>query len=462
MNRRCPAFRRLTILAAVSLALGASAANVGKRYPSEKTSYVDKVTGLTVVVLTTDPVGSAKPYQTHTTWTADGKWILMRGNRGGNGSQAFLVHEQTGDIIQLTDGPTTGTGILNLSRKVNKLYYMRGGPGFRRGGETPATSPEPRQLIELNLDPLIADAMAGTPRAAAAYERVIGTLPADLRDSGGFALDADETKAYWGVSWGPLPPRPPQAVPATAGNPGERRQIDEANTNPAEKREAARTRFAELGKGPGGIRSIDLQTGEIKKVIDTEFRMGHVQTNPWTPGEIIYCHETTGDGPQRMWTVRGDGTGNHPLYVETPDEWITHETVSGPDEVMFAIMGHLPYLRLHPTGIAVINLRNDRMKILGQVEEDMPGGGTGGFWHVNGSPDGKWAVGDTFQGNIFIIDRKTGERTLLTTDHKMKPDHTHPIFSPDSKRVLVQSGHLSDGKHLDLLEVALPDALLNK
>jgi len=242
----------------------------------------------------------------------------------------------------------------------------------------------------------------------------------------------------------------------TAAAAGARRQIDSQNTNPDEAREAARQRFAEAGKGPGGIRSINLKTGEIKTVVDVDFRMGHVQTNPWVPGEIIYCHETTGDGPQRMWIVHRDGSGNRPLYVETPDEWITHETVSAPDEVMFAIMGHLPYLRLHPTGVAVIHLRTNSMKILGQVEEDMGGAQQGGFWHCNGSPDGRWAVADTFKGDVYLISRKTGERILLTTDHKMKPDHTHPIFSPDSHRVLIQSGHLTDGKHLDLMTVDVP------
>ncbi|HVT72634.1 MAG TPA: hypothetical protein VHD61_05820 [Lacunisphaera sp.] len=438
---------------ALALLPAALASNVGKHFPSEKTSYVDAVTHRTITVLTTDDSGSSKPYQTHTTWTADGRWIIFRSSRGGHGSQAFLVNEQSGDIVQLTDGPATGTGSLNLSRKEMKLYYMRGGPTWRTDGE--AAAPElPHQLVELNLAPLIADALAGTPKDGAAYERIVATLPNDLRDAGGFALDADETKAYWGVSFGPPPPRPAQ--PATARAPRDRRQIDDTNTNPAEAREAARQRFAELGKGPGGIRSIDLKTGEIKTVVDVAFRMGHVQTNPWVPGEIIYCHETTGDSPQRMWTVHGDGSGNRPLYVETPDEWITHETVSGPDEVMFSIMGHLPYLRLHPTGIAVINLRTDSMKILGQVEEDMGGRRQGGFWHCNGSPDGQWAVGDTFKGDIFLISRKTGERVLLTTDHKMRPDHTHPIFSPDSKRVLIQSGHLSDGRHLDLMTVDVP------
>jgi oligogalacturonide lyase len=211
-------------------------------------------------------------------------------------------------------------------------------------------------------------------------------------------------------------------------------------------------RFEAQGRGPGGIRSIDV-----------DFRMGHVQCNPWVPGEIIYCHETTGDSPQRMWTVMGDGSKNRPLYVETPDEWITHETVATKDEVMFLIMGHLPYLRTKPTGIAVINLRTDQMKILGQVEESAGSNrGTGGFWHCNGSPDGRWAVGDTFGGNVYVIDRRDGAVTLLTTDHKMRPDHAHPIFSPDSKRILIQSGLFSNGKNLNLMVVTLPEWLQNR
>jgi len=197
-------------------------------------------------------------------------------------------------------------------------------------------------------------------------------------------------------------------------------------------------------------------------VIDIPLRIGHMQTNPWVPGEIMYCHETTGDAVQRMWVVRADGTGNRPLYAEPKDEWVTHETFATKDEVMFNLMGHLPYLREAPSGVAVINLRTNHMTILGQIEEDMGGGRTGGLWHCNGSPDGKWAVADSFKGNVYLIDRRNGERILLTTDHKMIPDHTHPIFSLDSRRVLVQSGRLTDGKSLDLMIVDIPASLLSR
>lgn len=424
----------------LACASGAAASGVGRRFPSEQRTVVDEVTGARLLFLTTAPANDAKPYQTHTTWTADGRWVLFRSDRAGSGPQAFVVNESSGDIVQLTSGPTD-TGSLNLSRRENVLYYVRGG---REGA--------PRELVRLRLDPLLADALAGTPQAAGAYERVVATLPSGLRDSGGFALDADETQMYWGVGLDPAPPRP-AASPTGAGG---RRQVDDRNTDPRQDREESRRRFEEAGRGRGGIRSIDLATGGVRTVIDVPFRMGHVQANPWVPGEIVYCHETTGDAPQRMWTVRADGTGNRPLYAELGDEWVTHETFAAADEVMFNLMGHLPWLRERPTGLAVVSLRTGRMTVLGQVDEDMGGGRTGGLWHGNGTADGRLAVADSFKGDVYLIDRRTGGRTLLTGGHVMTPDHAHPIFSADGRRVLLQSGRLSGGTSLDLVVVPVP------
>jgi oligogalacturonide lyase len=336
-----------------------------------------------------------------------------------------------------------------------KLYYMRGGHDRRWRDEAPEETPPPLQLVELDIGALITDSLADSVRDGSHYERIVATLPSNLRDSGGFAIDADETTAYWGTA-------PADREPARRRSRGDgdripsREELFRRNTDPNESREAARARFEAAGRGPGSIHRIDLATGQLERVIEVPFRMGHVQTNPWEPGEIIYCHETGGDAPQRVWAVKRDGSDNRPLYVESPDEWVTHETVATRDEVMFNIMGHLPYLREKPTGIAVVHLRTGQMKILGQLEEDMGQGRQGGFWHCNGSPDGRWAVGDTFRGDIYLIDRQDGRRTLLTTDHKMRPDHAHPIFSPDGRRVLIQSGKLSDGEDLDLMVVALP------
>jgi oligogalacturonide lyase len=400
---------------AVLLASFAMASDVGKRFPPEMRTFVDAGTGVTVTALTSGTFNDAKIYQTHPQWTSDGQYVIFRSNRAaGRGSQAFAVNEVTGDIIQLTEG-ATNTGSLNVARKSNKLYFFRGGMG------TPA------QLIELNLDPLIADSQAGKLKDPASYERAVGTMPADLRESGGFTLDADEKVAYLGVG---------KALPG--GGRG----------------------------GPplawGGIRKMDLQTGAVATVVDVPFQMGHIQANPYVPGEILYCHETGGDAPQRMWITRSDGTGNRPLYKETPDEWVTHEAWVDKDHVYFVIMAHELRLRTKPTGLVSINVRTDEVRVLGQV--DVKGAVHGrdglvagqGFWHCNGSPDGKWAVGDTFAGNIYLINVPTGEITLLTTGHKDAPDHPHPTFSPDSSKILIESGLLHNFANLNLMTIAIP------
>jgi oligogalacturonide lyase len=125
---------------------------------------------------------------------------------------------------------------------------------------------------------------------------------------------------------------------------------------------------------------------------------------------------------------------------------------------MYAIMGHLPELRLHPTGLAVSNLRTREMRILGQTPEGS------GLWHVNGSPDGRWAVGDDFARNIYLIDRHNGEMLLLSAGHKESAaDHPHPTFSADSTRILIQSAlAASDNQALDLIVIPVPRTWLDR
>ena len=431
MQRKALAAATIFVAASILFTSAAMASDVGKRFPSEMRTFVDATTGVTITALTTGTFNDAKFYQTHPQWSADGKYVIFRSNRGagagGRGGGAFAVSEATGEIIQLTEGGS----VASVARKSNKLYFFRGGMGT------------PSQLYELNLDPLFADSQAGKMKDPASYERLIGGLPPDLRDSGGFTLDADEKVGYMGV--GKAQPGGGRGGPPPA--PGQPRP-----PRPAQPPQPAW----------GGIRQIDLQTGKVTQVIDVPFQMGHIQANPYVPGEIMYCHETGGDAPQRMWITRSDGTGNRPLYKETPDEWVTHEAWVDKDHVYFVVMAHEHSLRTKPTGLFSIDIRTDEVRVLGQV--DVKGTVRGrdglvdgqGFWHCNGSPDGKWAVGDTFAGNVYLIYVPTGEITLLTAGHKDAPDHPHPSFSPDSKKVEIESGMFHDFKNLNLLEIAIP------
>jgi oligogalacturonide lyase len=388
--------------------------SIGQRFPSEMKIIVDRITGAAITALTTSSASDAKIYQDHPQWMADGRWVIFRSNRGESDPkvlQAFAVDEITGDIVQLTEGPGLLAGTLNIARLSGKLYYLK------------AAADKTVALVELEAKALLDDSASGQVKSAAAYERLVAVLPATLRESGGFTLDADEKSAFVGTR--ELSPEELRGETLPPHVPGQFcRQF------------------------PSRLIRVDLADGSIRTVAETPFLMGHVQSNPWVHGEVVFCCETGGDAPQRMYTVV-DGSPYRALYEETPDEWVTHEAVVTRDEVMFAIMGHLPRLRKKPTGIAVINLRTDEMKLVGQCDVG------NGFWHVNGSPDGRWAVGDDFDGNIHLIDRRNGKLTTITTGHVMKPDHAHPTFSPDSTRILFQSGLLSGGRNLNLMMISI-------
>ena len=134
-----------------------------------------------------------------------------------------------------------------------------------------------------------------------------------------------------------------------------------------------------MGGGASGLYSLQLATGEVKLVVEVPFQVGHVQSNPWVPGEIVFCWETGGKAPQRTWVVRADGSGLRPLYPEAPYDWITHEAVVTKDEVALAIIAHRevgltesdPWGPAgsgdHPSGLGIVNLRTREMRIVGQV-----------------------------------------------------------------------------------------------
>jgi oligogalacturonide lyase len=417
---------RASLVLTTALACSPAFAQVGQQFPSEKQATVDRVTGRMLTLLTSGAHHDGKIYPTHPQWAADGVHILFRSSdrSADKRAQIFMVNEITGIITQLSDGPGVEVGSINVARLSNKVYFLR-------GGGSPQTPPS---LIEIDLDRLLAD-LGKTEMAEHRFERSVGTLPANFIGAGGFTLDANEKTAYLGFDQRRAPRREPgQPVPQV----------------------------------PGGLMAMDLASGQTRTVLEVPFRMGHVQANPLKPGEILYCHETGGDAPQRMWIVNADGSNNRRVFPEHADDWVTHEQFADADHVIFNLMGHTTQLRQRPTGIMVVNLRDGTVENLGQIESyssssqpekysdpNIPSGRDrrGGFWHNAVTYDGRYAAGDDFDGSIHLIDRRTGARTLLSTGHRMRPDHAHPSFSADGSRLLIQSGLLTAGERLSLIVI---------
>jgi oligogalacturonide lyase len=443
---------KINLSISILLLLGTSAfSQIGTRFPSEKKTVTDPVTGQELTFLTSNPMGDSKTYPTHPQWTSDGDWLIFRSDRVKG--EAIAVNEKSGALVQVTQGGYSGT--LCIAQKSMKLYFMR------KGEE------DKMQIIEVNLAKVFEDSEIGKMKAISAYERVCGTTNTEMRASGDMALDADEGSVYFRI-----------------GKEEAAKYLDAGVT--LEKDFGPRN----MGAGPGGIFSMNLKTGDFKHVISVPFQIGHIQSNIWNPGEIVFCWETGGKSPQRTWTVMADGTGLRPLYPESEYEWVTHEAVISKDEVAMAIMGHRKIdiqkevavevtdskevrnsvnpgqesnwgpsgTREKPTGLAIVNLRTREMTIVGQTKNGS------GLWHVHGSADGKWAVGDDFSRSLYLIDRNTNEMMMLTTGHKVTAaDHLHPTFNRAGTKIEIQSAMLSeDNRSMNICIVNVPKEWLKR
>ena len=443
---------KINLSTTLFLLLAASAfSQIGTRFPSEKKIVIDPVTGQELTFLTSKPLGDSKIYPTHPQWTSDGEWIVFKSNRVKG--EALAVNEKSGEIVQVTQGGFSGA--LSIAQKSMKLYFMR------------EVKEKSMQIVEVNLAKVFEDSKLGKMKPVSAYERICGLTPSEMGAAGDMALDADEERVYFRVG-------KEEAAKHLAPDAKLEKNFGPRN----------------MGAGPGGIMSMNLNNGTFKYVVSVPFQIGHIQSNTWNPGEIVFCWETGGKSPQRTWTVLADGTGLRPLYPEADYEWVTHEAVISKDEVAMAIMGHRKIdiakekpvevtdskevrnptnpgqesnwgatgTREKPTGLAIVNLRTREMTIVGQT----PSGS--GLWHVHGSSDGRWAVGDDFSRSLYLIDRKTKEMIMLTTGHKdTAADHVHPTFNRDGTKIEIESAMLSqDNRSMNICIVKVPKEWLER
>lgn len=446
------------VFAAMTLLASSMDAQIGRRFPSEKKVIKDPKTGVELVFLTSKSgTGDSKIYQTHNQWTSDGKWVIFRSDRVPG--EAMAVNEETGVMVQVTEGGFTG--MLNVCRNSMRLIFMR--PDMTdaqkaemaelqakaRNGEKVVMPKYGMQIVEVDLAKLFKDSAAGKLKGKAAYERICGITDPEIGASGDLALDGNENVAYFRLG----------------SDYAARFPINEPIAKPFGPRG--------MGAGPSGIGKMDLTTGKVEHVVSVHFQVGHIQGNPWHNDEVIFCWETGGKAPQRTWMVNADGSDLRPVYRETEYDWVTHEAVISEDELAIAVLGHRRIqdvrndntttdwgpsgTKEYPTGLAIVNMRTREFTLEGQVPGD-------NFWHVNGSSDGHWAVGDDFQRSLWLVDRHTKEVILLSAGHKTTArDHVHPTFKPDGTAIEIQSAMLSeDGRSMNICIVKMPKHLLDR
>ncbi|MGD9929919.1 MAG: hypothetical protein AB7U05_07860 [Mangrovibacterium sp.] len=359
----------------------------GQRFPAENYTFVDPVTGVTVNALTTSRHSSSKMYQTHPQWTPDGRYVVFTSNRTARQERGGgQAYALSMENFEIVQITTGDRGHnLHLGWHKNSAYLLR-----------------ENQVVELKLDELLRDSEQGKVGEPDDYEVILGNIPDSIRPSG-LGLDANEKRVFFS---------------------------------------------SRLEKDLSAIYSFDFETGKTTQLLEVPVWIGHLQANPYVSGEMMYCWETGGDSPQRMWylSVNADGTvTNRPVYQERDNDWVTHEVFMGPDRILFHLMGHLDRLQVNQTGLYSLNVRTNELTFHGQT-------GGGGYWHCNASPDQKYIVADTFDGKLYRISATNPEEVvLLTQGHRLqsispftKEAHLHPSISPDGKWVLINSSLLTD------------------
>jgi oligogalacturonide lyase len=137
---------------------------IGRTWPSERSGYVDPLTGITVRQVTNSPTSSDTHFYFHDpAWTADSRWFVFRSDRTGQRA-LFGMEADSGRIVQVTDEGSGGGWVSHLS---NEVIYVQG-----------------REIRAADLDTL--------------KSRTIGEFPDGVSFHSGPSLNADGTLCVFG------------------------------------------------------------------------------------------------------------------------------------------------------------------------------------------------------------------------------------------------------------------------
>jgi oligogalacturonide lyase len=411
--------------------LAVSARAQGQSAPIPK-SWIDPDTGHRVIRLSDSP-GSDSFYFNVNGYTPDGKEMAYASQEG-----IEVLNLATMQSKLVVAGASAEQTIV-VGAKTPTVYYMKA-----------TEDPYFQTLWATNLDTGATRQIGRLPRRAR-----ISTINADETLGAGTYIEGDATAggAYDGVA------RP---TPNRMG----KMNLGEA----ADKDAAMNTRlFARL---PNTLFIINLQTGEIKKLIEhsTDW-LNHLQFSPSDPTLLMYCHEGHWQYVDRIWTIRTDGTQNQLVHKRILKmETAGHEWWSGDGQTIWFQL-RLPQGAYVPVGPGLIPRReiDGATYIAGcNIETGERTwyhyNADAGSIHHNSSRDGKLFCGDgnepnpwimlcrpvaipddhTLGTNLINVGYFTVERLVnmgLTIQHpaqnyRLEPN---PSFTPDGKWIIFRA-----------------------
>jgi oligogalacturonide lyase len=352
--------------------------------------------GHRVIRLTGDDGGSSF-YFHQNAYTAEGDKLLISTKNG-----LATIDLKTRKIEVVVEGKA---GNVVVGKKSRTVYYTRGPAVYATHLDTKAT-------------------------------RKLGTLPAEFGGGSGLAVNADETLLAGSATDknGKADPKGKAGQPAGKGN--------------LESRWAAGLAMV--------LYTMDIKTGEVKKILSGNDWFNHVQFSPSDPSLIMFCHEGPWHKVDRVWTIKTDGTDLRKIHTRTIDMEIWGHEFFGADGK--TIWFDLQTPRSKEFWLAGVVVGTGE-KIRYKLEREQ--------WsvHFNVSPDGKLFAGDgggpssvAAPGNgqwIYLFTPRDGkfeaEKLVDLSKHnyKLEPNVT---FTPDGQWIVFRS-NLHGPTHVYAVEV---------
>ncbi len=389
--------RSLSVLAMLSLFCCAMAAHAvvpafGDRYPlevfpTEAKRMVDDQTGAELLFLTSGPTKNQNLYFHQRSWLSDNSMILFSSHRERGGLMGYLT--ATGELIRITasDGAPTGGATASVSHPA--VYTMAG-----------------QRVLEITFEIDASKEPEKTPSKVWARQRLLCEMTGSI---GQLNESCDE------------------------------RFLATGGTDPENAKSSA-------------IFTISTDDGSVNRICGmppgASLGVSHVQWSVTNPYWISFAN-----APIRIWVVDiRDGKPWAP-YVERDGELVTHESWWVNDLMLFCGGIHpKPHEDSH---LKTLDVRTGQVRIIGEGawspdmgEDTVP---KRNWWHASGSPDGRWAAGDNWYGDIMLFEGLTTRPHLLTVGHRIYGGGPHPEVGWDRKGDQVVFGgstKLGEGTHV--------------
>ncbi len=248
------------------LSKSGNAGGKGQVYPDQRRKYRDSKTGHVVWQMTDTPGRiSHAQYFTQPGATPDGKWLLYGSDRGSEPGQLnlFKMNLQTGESIQLTESNRNLVPRWShLSPDGKEIYFIEDGNHFKA----------------VNIETLEERSLCRVENCVRPHQ--IGVSPDNRFLIDGIFLENKREEDFL-------------------------------------KPEGSLIRSA--------LVVIQTDSGKMHRLLDGNTPRSHAQYCPTNPNLILYCYAGPWWYVQRMWLINADGTGNRPIFLQTPFEAAAHE-----------------------------------------------------------------------------------------------------------------------------------------